>query len=101
MSATLQERNIPVARPSIGEEEEQAVMAALRSGLVSQGPNVAEFERRFAEYVGARNAVAVTSCTTFVVHGGLDADRASARHLRRVGRRLLLHGRGLRFRLIH
>ena len=64
MSATLQERNIPVARPSIGEEEEQAVVAALRSGWVSQGPKVAEFERRFAEYVDARNAVAVTSCTT-------------------------------------
>ncbi len=64
MSATLQSRMIPVARPSIGEEEEQAVVAALRSGWVSQGPKVAAFEREFAEYVGARNAVAVTSCTT-------------------------------------
>ncbi len=64
MSATLQGRMIPVARPSIGEEEEQAVVAALRSGWVSQGPKVAAFEREFAEYVGARNAVAVTSCTT-------------------------------------
>jgi perosamine synthetase len=64
MSTMVQVRNIPVARPSIGEEEEQAVVAALRSGWVSQGPKVAEFERRFAEYVGARNAVAVSSCTT-------------------------------------
>jgi dTDP-4-amino-4,6-dideoxygalactose transaminase len=55
---------IPVARPSIGVEEGEAVVAALRSGWVSQGPKVAEFERRFAEYVGARNAVAVSSCTT-------------------------------------
>jgi dTDP-4-amino-4,6-dideoxygalactose transaminase len=55
---------IPVARPSIGAEEEQAVVAALRSGWISQGPKVAEFESRFAEYVGARNAVAVSSCTT-------------------------------------
>ena len=64
MSGTLQSRMIPVARPSIGFEEEQAVVAALRSGWVSQGPQVAEFERQFAAYVGARNAVAVTSCTT-------------------------------------
>jgi dTDP-4-amino-4,6-dideoxygalactose transaminase len=64
VSTALRSRDIPVARPSIGEEEEQAVVAALRSGWVSQGPKVAEFERQFAEYVGARNAVAVTSCTT-------------------------------------
>jgi dTDP-4-amino-4,6-dideoxygalactose transaminase len=60
----MQGRMIPVARPSIGEEEEHAVVAALRSGWVSQGPKVGAFEREFAEYVGARNAVAVTSCTT-------------------------------------
>ncbi len=55
---------IPVARPCFGQEEEQAVLEALRSGWVSQGPKVAEFEKRFAEYVGARYAVAVSSCTT-------------------------------------
>jgi dTDP-4-amino-4,6-dideoxygalactose transaminase len=54
---------IPVARPSFGAEEEKAVIAALRSGWVSQGPRVAEFERKFAEYVGAPHAVAVSSCT--------------------------------------
>jgi len=64
MHPTTQTRNIPVARPSIGAEEEQAVLAALRSGWVSQGPRVAEFESAFAEYVGARCAVAVSSCTT-------------------------------------
>ena len=40
------------------------MLAALRSGWVSQGPRVAEFESAFAEYVGARCAVAVSSCTT-------------------------------------
>lgn len=59
-----QSRNIPVALPSIGEQEVQAVVATLRSGWVSQGPKVADFEREFAQYVGARDAVAVTSCTT-------------------------------------
>jgi dTDP-4-amino-4,6-dideoxygalactose transaminase len=65
---------IPVAKPFFGVAEEQAVLEALRSGWVSQGPRVAEFERRFAQYVGAANAVALSSCTTalhlaFVVAG--------------------------------
>jgi len=55
---------IPVARPYFGQEEEQAVLEALRSGWVSQGPKVAEFEKRFAEYVGTKHAIAVSSCTT-------------------------------------
>ncbi len=55
---------IPIARPSFGRPEEEAVVEVLRSGWVSQGPRVAEFERRFAEYVGAAHAVAVSSCTT-------------------------------------
>jgi perosamine synthetase len=56
--------NIPVAKPYLGVEEETQVLEALRSGWVSQGPRVAEFEKRFAEYVGAAEAVAVSSCTT-------------------------------------
>jgi perosamine synthetase len=57
-------KTIPVARPSIGVEEEKAVLDVLRSGWISQGVRVAEFEKRFAEYVGAHHAVAVSSCTT-------------------------------------
>jgi dTDP-4-amino-4,6-dideoxygalactose transaminase len=64
MSATLPSKVIPVARPSFGTDEEQAVVEVLRSGWVSQGARVAEFERRFAEYIGASHAVAVSSCTT-------------------------------------
>jgi dTDP-4-amino-4,6-dideoxygalactose transaminase len=64
VSTTIPSKTIPVARPSIGAEEEAAVVAALRSGWVSQGPRVAEFEKEFAEYVGAVHAVAVSSCTT-------------------------------------
>jgi perosamine synthetase len=64
MSTTIQSKTIPIARPSFGLQEEQAVVEVLRSGWVSQGPRVAEFERKFAEYVGARYAVAVSSCTT-------------------------------------
>jgi dTDP-4-amino-4,6-dideoxygalactose transaminase len=62
--SNLLSKTVPVARPSFGVAEENAVLEVLRSGWVSQGPRVAEFERRFAEYVGAPDAVAVSSCTT-------------------------------------
>jgi dTDP-4-amino-4,6-dideoxygalactose transaminase len=64
MSTLSPIKNIPVARPSIGVEEERAVVEVLRSGWLAQGARVAEFEKRFAEYVGAGYAVAVSSCTT-------------------------------------
>src|SRR5581483_2031313 len=49
--------------PAIGEEEVEAVAATLRSGWLTTGPRAAELERRFAEYVGARHALAVASGT--------------------------------------
>ena len=55
---------IPVARPYIGSEEEQAVIDVLRSGWVTQGPRVAEFEDKFSSYIGCDHSVAVSSCTT-------------------------------------
>jgi perosamine synthetase len=63
MSVRALARNIPVARPSFGACEERAVLEVLRSGWVTQGSRVAEFERKFSEYVGAAHAVAVSSCT--------------------------------------
>jgi perosamine synthetase len=63
-STAMGVRNIPIARPSMGAEEEAAVLDVLRSGWISQGPKVAEFEREFAAYVGAPYAVALSSCTT-------------------------------------
>jgi dTDP-4-amino-4,6-dideoxygalactose transaminase len=55
---------IPVARPYVGEEEELGVIEVLRSGWLTQGPQVAAFEAKFAAYVGCDHAVAVSSCTT-------------------------------------
>ncbi len=55
---------IPVMMPYLGEEEATAAAAAVRSGWVAQGPRVAEFERSLAAQVGAREAVALSSCTT-------------------------------------
>src|SRR4051794_7133428 len=60
----MTERRIPVMVPMLGEEEAQAAADAVRSGWVAQGPRVVEFERRFAETVGAGQGVAVSSCTT-------------------------------------
>ena len=54
---------IPLARPLLGEAEERAVIEVLRSGQLSLGPRVGEFERRFAERVGAPLASAVSSGT--------------------------------------
>src|SRR5205823_5519575 len=54
---------IPVARPVTGEEEAEAVRRPLLSGWVTQGPEVAAFEREFAAFVGAPHACAVSNCT--------------------------------------
>ncbi len=54
---------IPLARPVLGEAEERAVIEVLRSGQLSLGPRVGEFERAFAARVGAQYASAVSSGT--------------------------------------
>lgn len=55
---------IPIANPIIEDEEIQEVVEVLKSGFIAQGPKVAEFEEKFAEYVGAKYAVATSSGTT-------------------------------------
>jgi perosamine synthetase len=63
---------LPFSRPWIGEEEVAAVTRCLRSGWLTSGPVVGEFERAFADYVGASHALAVNSCTA-ALHLALEA----------------------------
>lgn len=55
---------IPISKPYIGEEEKKNVMAVLESGMLAQGPRVAELEGRFAKLCGVKHAIATTSGTT-------------------------------------
>jgi perosamine synthetase len=55
--------HIPLARPVLGEREEQLVLEVLRSGRLSLGPRLPEFERAFAERLGVERTSAVSSGT--------------------------------------
>ena len=65
-------RRIPFHLPSIGEEEIAEVVETLRSGWLTTGPKVRQFEEAFAAYVGVRHAIAVNSCTA-ALHLALEA----------------------------
>ncbi|WP_333786986.1 DegT/DnrJ/EryC1/StrS family aminotransferase [Methanomethylovorans sp.] len=54
---------ITIAKPYLDEAEIEAVTAVLRSGVIAEGPRVAQFEQAFAEYIGVDHAVAVNSGT--------------------------------------
>jgi dTDP-4-amino-4,6-dideoxygalactose transaminase len=54
---------LPFFRPSLGREEEEGVVEALRSGWLTTGPRTRAFESAFADYVGVRHAVGTSSCT--------------------------------------
>jgi dTDP-4-amino-4,6-dideoxygalactose transaminase len=54
---------IPITRPAVGREEADAAADAIMSGALAQGPRVAEFERRFAELVGVKHAIAMGNGT--------------------------------------
>lgn len=58
------ERSVAIAAPHFGPEEEAAVLEVMRSGVFAQGPRVREFERRFAEAVGSRHAIATSNGST-------------------------------------
>lgn len=56
--------SVPLGKPSLGEEEIKAVEKVLSSGWLISGKYTEEFEARFSEYIGAKYAIAMNSCTS-------------------------------------
>jgi UDP-4-amino-4-deoxy-L-arabinose-oxoglutarate aminotransferase len=59
----MRESFLPFSKPSISEEEIEAVSQVLRSGWITTGPKCAQFEEAFGRYCGAPGAVALCSAT--------------------------------------
>jgi len=68
---------INIAKPLIDDEEKQAVLEVLDSGILAQGPRVKAFEEAFAEMCGVNHAIATTSGTT-ALHTALLANEIGA-----------------------
>ena len=64
MAVETKKLNVPITKPSLTEEEARAPFESIKSGWVTQGPKVAEFEKAVAAYTGAKHGIATTSCTT-------------------------------------
>lgn len=56
-------KTIPYGRQHISDEDINAVIEVLRSDFLTQGPNIAEFEKKFGDYVGAKYAIACSNGT--------------------------------------
>jgi dTDP-4-amino-4,6-dideoxygalactose transaminase len=63
---------LPFHLPDISKEEIEEVVEVLKSGWITTGPKVQEFEKRFSDFVGTKHAVAVNSCTA-ALHLALEA----------------------------
>ncbi len=63
---------LPFARPDLDDTELEEIREALANGWVTTGPKTKQFEREFAEVVGAKHAIAVNSCTA-ALHLALEA----------------------------
>ena len=72
MSEAPSKPKVPFFRPEISEDEIASVAETLRSGWLTTGPKTKQFEREFAEKVGAKHAIAVNSATS-ALHLSLDA----------------------------
>ncbi|WP_342434553.1 UDP-4-amino-4,6-dideoxy-N-acetyl-beta-L-altrosamine transaminase [Paenibacillus sp. FSL H7-0442] len=68
LSGPVRETLLPYGQQWIDDEDIQAVVGVLRSGFITQGPAIQQFENKVAEYVGAKYAVAFTNGTA-ALHG--------------------------------
>ena len=75
--APVRETLLPYARQSLDEADIQAVVDVLRSDWLTTGPKIAEFEERFADWIGAKHAVSFSSGTA-ALHGAAFAARLGA-----------------------
>lgn len=60
----LENKTIPLARPYVGNEELEKIQEVFKSGILTRGEVVKEFERKFKEHVKVRYAISTSSCTT-------------------------------------
>jgi dTDP-4-amino-4,6-dideoxygalactose transaminase len=72
LKSTSYELQVPFHRAPVGDEEAQAVSEVIRSGWLTMGPKTFEFEKEFAKYVGAQDAIAVSTGTA-ALHLSLEA----------------------------
>jgi len=72
MSENTKKLSVPFHRADVGEEEALAVGEVIRSGWMTMGPKTFEFEKEFAKYVGAQDAIAVSTGTA-ALHLALEA----------------------------
>jgi perosamine synthetase len=68
----MRERFLPFALPDLDGSELNEIKEALESGWITTGPKTRQFEQEFAEYVGAKHAIALNSCTA-AMHLALEA----------------------------
>lgn len=66
--------HIPVAQPTIGQDEISAVTSVLESGMLASGDRVVEFEKKFADFCGTTHAVAINNGTAALHAALLAAD---------------------------
>jgi perosamine synthetase len=64
----VREKLLPYGRQSLDDADVQAVVEVLKSDWLTTGPKIAEFEERFAAWIGARHAVSFSSGTA-ALHG--------------------------------
>jgi dTDP-4-amino-4,6-dideoxygalactose transaminase len=63
MNKLITHEFIPYCLPDITEKEIDEIISTLKSGWLAKGPKTIEFEKKFAEYVGAKYAIGMNSCT--------------------------------------